>query len=257
MNDYNNSKEHNIKNYIGFRNNTIKFLKKLFECAYPNYLGEEMTRNCEKSKYSLEMAKESLTLALSIVSDDKENISKKYFDELPEILSLIKLDVRAGYVGDPAATSEDEIILCYPAFVAIGTYRFAHPLYEMGVKIIPRLMSEYAHGKTGIDIHPGAKIGKSFFIDHGTGVVIGETTVIGDNVKLYQNVTLGAKSFSKNEDGSLVKGIKRHPNIGNNVVIYAGATILGGDTVIGDNAIIGGNAWITDSVEKNSKIVKK
>ena len=110
------------------------------------------------------------------------------------------------------------------------------------------MMTEYAHSKTGIDIHPGAKIGKSFFIDHGTGVVIGETTVIGDNVKLYQNVTLGAKSFSKNDDGSLVKGIKRHPNIGNNVVIYAGATILGGDTIIGDNTVIGGNSWITKSI---------
>lgn len=237
-----------MKNYINFRKNSINFLKNLFSSAYPNYIGEEVTKKCEKSQYFLEKSKENLKLALGFIVDDSDIIIKKYFDNLPNILSLIKLDVTAGYVGDPAATSEEEIILCYPAFIAIGTYRFAHPLYEMGVKILPRLMAEYAHGKTGIDIHPGAKIGKSFFIDHGTGVVIGETTVIGDNVKIYQNVTLGAKSFSKNEDGSLVKGMKRHPNVGNNVVIYAGTTILGGDTFIGDNVVIGGNSWITKSV---------
>ena len=237
-----------MKNYINFRKNSINFLKNLFSSAYPNYIGEEVTKKCEKSQYFLEKSKENLKLALDFIVDDSDIIIKKYFDNLPNILSLIKLDVTAGYVGDPAATSEEEIILCYPAFIAIGTYRFAHPLYEMGIKILPRLMAEYAHGKTGIDIHPGAKIGKSFFIDHGTGVVIGETTVIGDNVKIYQNVTLGAKSFSKNEDGSLVKGMKRHPNVGNNVVIYAGATILGGDTFIGDNVVIGGNSWITKSV---------
>ncbi|MBO4835095.1 MAG: serine acetyltransferase, partial [Lachnospiraceae bacterium] len=130
----------------------------------------------------------------------------------------------------------------------------AHELYLMGYKLVARLMSEHAHGRTGIDIHPGATIGKHFFIDHGTGVVIGETTVIGDNVKLYQHVTLGAKSFDVAEDGSLVKGIKRHPNIGNNVVIYAGATILGGDVYIGDNCVIGGNVWLTHSVEAGKTI---
>ena len=253
------TKHQNIynRNYIGFRKNVIKFLKSLFASAYPNYMGEEENRNCDKSNNSLEIAKESLKLALKALSNDSDKIIKEYFDRLPDIIHAIKLDVEAGYAGDPAATSEDEVILCYPAFIAIGTYRFAHPLYEMGIEIIPRVMSEYAHGNTGIDIHPGAKIGKSFFIDHGTGVVIGETTVIGDNVKLYQNVTLGSKSFSKNADGSLVKGIKRHPNIGNNVVIYAGATILGGDTYIGDNAVIGGNTWIVNSVDANEKVIRK
>ena len=177
-----------------------------------------------------------------------ENEAIKYINDIQRIKDLIMLDVKAGYEGDPAATSYDEVMLCYPAFIATSIYRFAHSLYARGFKIVARMMTEYAHSKTGIDIHPGAKIGKSFFIDHGTGVVIGETTVIGDNVKLYQNVTLGAKSFSKNDDGSLVKGIKRHPNIGNNVVIYAGATILGGDTIIGDNTVIGGNSWITKSI---------
>ena len=248
------------KNFIGFRKYVISFLKSLFASAYPNYMGMEEDRNCEKSNRELENAKINLEKALKSVVDSEgeiKNILKKYFEELPSVLELIKTDVTAGYDGDPAATSEDEIILCYPAFIAISTYRFAHQLYKLNVRIIPRVMSEYAHGKTGIDIHPGAKIGKSFFIDHGTGVVIGETTVIGDNVKLYQNVTLGAKSFVKNDDGSLVKGIKRHPNIGNNVVIYAGATILGGDTYIGDNAIIGGNVFITNSVETCQKVIKK
>ena len=246
------------KNYIGFRKNVIVFLKSLFESAFPNFMGEEEDRNCEKSNRMLLLAKEKLEAALKFVDEvNAEKIMQQYFDEIHKTFEMIRLDVKAGYESDPAAISEDEVILCYPAFIAIATYRFAHPLYELGVKIVPRVMTEYAHGKTGIDIHPGAKIGKSFFIDHGTGVVIGETTVIGDNVKLYQNVTLGAKSFVKNDDGSLVKGIKRHPNIGNNVVIYAGATILGGDTYIGDNAIIGGNVFITNSVEACQKVIKK
>lgn len=246
------------KNYIGFRKNVIVFIKSLFESAFPNFMGEEEDRNCEKSNRMLLLAKEKLEAALRFVDEvNAEKIMQQYFDEIHKTFEMIRLDVKAGYEGDPAAISEDEVILCYPAFIAIATYRFAHPLYELGVKIVPRVMTEYAHGKTGIDIHPGAKIGKSFFIDHGTGVVIGETTIIGDNVKLYQNVTLGAKSFVKNDDGSLVKGIKRHPNIGNNVVIYAGATILGGDTYIGDNAIIGGNVFITNSVEACQKVIKK
>ena len=138
-------------------------------------------------------------------------------------------------------------MLAYPAFEAISIYRLAHRLYELAVPLIPRMMTEYAHRITGIDIHPGAKIGKYFFIDHGTGVVIGETCTIGDHVKLYQGVTLGAKSFALDEQGNPVKGIKRHPDIGNNVIIYAGATILGGDTVIGDDCVIGGNVWLTHS----------
>ena len=169
---------------------------------------------------------------------------------------LLQSDVMAGYEGDPAAQSIDEIILAYPAFIAIGTHRIAHELYMMGQGTVARLMSEYAHRKTGIDIHPGAAIGRHFFIDHGTGVVIGETCVIGENVKLYQHVTLGAKSFPVADDGTLVKGIKRHPNIGNNVVIYAGATILGGDVYIGDNCVIGGNVWLTHSVEPGQTVVQ-
>ena len=146
-------------------------------------------------------------------------------------------------------------MLAYPAFEAISIFRIAHELYLMKVPMLPRMMTEYAHSLTGIDIHPGATVGPYFFIDHGTGVVIGETTVIGEHVKLYQGVTLGAKSFAVQSDGTLVKGNKRHPNIGSNVVIYAGATILGGDTYIGDNCVIGGNVWLTHSVDPGKRVL--
>ena len=163
--------------------------------------------------------------------------------------------MQAAYEGDPAATCREEVMLAYPAFEAISIFRIAHELYLMKVPMLPRMMTEYAHSLTGIDIHPGATIGPYFFIDHGTGVVIGETTVIGERVKLYQGVTLGAKSFAVQSDGTLVKGNKRHPNIGSNVVIYAGATILGGDTYIGDNCVIGGNVWLTHSVEPGKRVL--
>ena len=147
-------------------------------------------------------------------------------------------------------------MLAYPGFEAISIFRIAHMMFKMGIPYIPRIMTEYAHSHTGIDIHPGATIGSYFFIDHGTGVVIGETTVIGEHVKIYQGVTLGAKSFSLGADGNPVKGVDRHPKIGNNVVIYSGATILGGDTHIGDNSVIGGNVWLTHSVPANSTILR-
>ena len=151
--------------------------------------------------------------------------------------------------------SRDEIMLAYPAFEAISIYRIAHRLYKMGIPMLPRMMTEYAHQLTGIDIHPGATIGNYFFIDHGTGVVIGETTTIGEHVKLYQGVTLGAKSFELDENGNPVKGIKRHPDIGNHVIVYAGATILGGMTRIGDNCVIGGNVWLTHSIEAGRTVL--
>jgi serine O-acetyltransferase len=150
--------------------------------------------------------------------------------------------------------STEEVILSYPCVLAIATYRIAHELYLRGIPLIPRIMSEHMHSLTGIDIHPGAKIGKNFFIDHGTGVVIGETAEIGDNVKLYQGVTLGALSFPKDEEGNIIKGRKRHPTVGNNVVIYSGATLLGADAVVGDNVVIGGNVWIISPVASGTKI---
>lgn len=177
-------------------------------------------------------------------------------ESLPSIRAILMEDIQSAFDGDPAAQFIDEIILSYPCIEAIATYRIAHLLYSIDVPIIPRVMSERAHSRTGIDIHPGAKIGPRFFIDHGTGVVIGETSTIGRNVKLYQGVTLGALSVV-DKDGNLKKGEKRHPDIGDNVVIYANATILGGETVIGSNSIIGGNTWIIKSVPPGSKIYNK
>jgi len=176
----------------------------------------------------------------------------QFIHKLPAIKKLLLTDIQAIYEGDPACTSKVEVTLAYPGFYAMLIHRTAHALYELNVPLIPRLMSEYAHRKTGIDIHPGAKIGAYFCIDHGTGIVIGETTVIGEHVKLYQGVTLGAKSFALDNCGNPVKGGKRHPNIGNNVVIYANATILGGETTIGSGSIIAANAWINCSIPANT-----
>ena len=189
---------------------------------------------------------------------DATEIVRSFVAALPEVRRLVDTDVDAAYEGDPAATSRMEVVMAYPGLYAVTVHRLAHVLYELGVPIIPRIMSELAHSKTGIDIHPGAKIGERFFIDHGTGVVIGETTVIGRNVKLYQGVTLGALSFDKDPvTGALVKGVKRHPNVEDNVVIYAGATILGGNTTIGHDSEIGGSVWLIESVPPNSRVYNK
>lgn len=176
-----------------------------------------------------------------------ENVTQHLLAKLPKIKELLKGDVGAAFNGDPAAKSYEEIVISYPCIIAIATYRIAHELYLAQVPLIPRIMGECAHSKTGIDIHPGARIGKNFFIDHGTGVVIGETTIIGNNVKIYQGATLGAMSFPKDERGRIIKGRKRHPTIEDNVTIYAEATILG-DVTIGKGAVIGGNVWIKQSV---------
>ena len=173
--------------------------------------------------------------------------------KLPGIREMLQEDVKAAYVGDPAAASYDEVILSYPGLKAIAIQRLAHVLYEAKIPFIPRMMTEYAHSVTGIDIHPGARIGKGFFIDHGTGVVIGETAVLGEKVRIYQGVTLGAVSFPKDACGALIKGQKRHPTIGNNVIIYSGASVLG-DIIIGDNSVIGGNVWLTESLPAGTKI---
>ncbi len=175
--------------------------------------------------------------------------------DLPAIRAMLQQDIQAAYEGDPAAMSTMEIVMSYPGIYAITIHRIAHALYKKGVPLIPRVMSEHAHSRTGIDIHPGATIGPGFFIDHGTGVVIGETCHIGQCVKLYQGVTLGALSFAKDEvTGILVKGTKRHPDVEDHVVIYAGATILGGETVIGHDSVIGGNVWLIHSVPPFSKV---
>ncbi|MCS6886054.1 MAG: serine O-acetyltransferase EpsC [Acidobacteriota bacterium] len=183
-----------------------------------------------------------------------QEIALAFIEYLPKLRAELQLDVKAALEGDPAARSYDEIILAYPGLYAICVYRVAHKLYLLGAPLIPRIMTEHAHSLTGIDIHPAATIGHSFFIDHGTGVVIGETTEIGNKVKIYQGVTLGALSLPKTEDGELIRGTKRHPTIGDNVVIYAGATILGGNTYVGEGSIIGGNVWLTHSVEPYTKV---
>jgi len=184
-----------------------------------------------------------------------DELTNAFVERLPHIMSLIDTDIQAIYDGDPAAKSKAEVIICYPGFYAISIYRIAHELVKLGVPYIPRIMTEYAHEKTGIDINPGASIGEYFCIDHGTGIVIGETSVIGHHVKLYQGVTIGAKSFEKDANGNPVKGGKRHPDIGNHVVIYANATILGGDTKIGSHSVIGGNVWLVESVPEHTVIV--
>ncbi len=188
------------------------------------------------------------------INGTPEDICDKFIKKLPEVKTLLLKDIDALYEGDPAAKCREEVLICYPGFYAILIYRLAHELYTLKVPLIPRIMTEFAHEKTGIDIHAGAAIGEYFFIDHGTGIVVGETTTIGDHVKIYQGVTLGAKSFKVDENGNPVKDIKRHPDIGNNVIIYANATILGGVTKIVDNCVIGGNVWLTKSVKEGSTV---
>jgi serine O-acetyltransferase len=178
-------------------------------------------------------------------------------EALPVIRQVLGQDLLAAYEGDPAAGSVVEVLMSYPFVQAISVHRIAHELYRAGVPLLPRMMSEVAHSRTGSDIHPGASIGPGFFIDHGTGVVIGETAVIGRGVKLYQGVTLGALSFPKDQDGNPIKGIKRHPNIEDNVTIYAGATVLGGQTTIGKGSVIGGNCWITSSVPPDTVVMSE
>ena len=173
---------------------------------------------------------------------------------LPDVRMILEQDAQAAFEGDPAAKSHHEIIFCYPGLEAVSVYRVAHELLLLGVPLIPRMMTEYAHQKTGIDIHPGARIGPGFFIDHGTGVVIGETCDIGTNVKLYQGVTLGALSFPRDADGNIIRGMKRHPTLEDDVVVYANATILGGDTVIGRGAVIGSSVWLTQSVAPSTVV---
>ncbi len=185
---------------------------------------------------------------------NSEELARQIIEKLPDIKEMLKKDVIALYEGDPAATCTNEVMLTYPGFYAISIYRIAHEFYVRKIPYIARLMTEYSHEKTGIDIHAGATIGEYFFIDHGTGIVIGETTTIGNRVKIYQGVTLGAKSFELDADGNPIKGTKRHPDIGDNVVIYANATILGGNTKIGNGSVIGGNVWLTHSVGEGEVI---
>ena len=236
----------------------IDMIGKLLRIVYPSY-SQEKTYRIYNARHNLSMLIEDVMYNLNKqirlvlqgsmeAQESKEKaqeLSLAFFREIPAVRAVAQTDVEAFFEGDPAAFSVDEIIFCYPGLFAITVYRLAHILYTMGVPMLPRIMTEHAHSITGIDINPGATIGKYFFIDHGTGIVVGETTVIGDNVKIYQGVTLGALST---RGGQSLRGKRRHPTIEDNVTIYAGASVLGGDTVIGSDSVIGSNAFITKSV---------
>ena len=195
--------------------------------------------------------------ACDITARDAAECAAKFLLKFANLREILASDVDAAFDGDPAATCKDEIIFSYPSVYAVMVYRLAHEFFKMNIPLIPRIMTEHAHHRTGIDIHPGTSIGPRFFIDHGTGVVIGGTAVIGSNVKLYQGVTIGAFSFDKDGSGDLVRNTKRHPTIEDDVVIYAGATILGGDTIIGRGSVIGGNVWLTHSVPPGTRVLQE
>ena len=250
----------NDREFLAIEDDVNNLIQHLLAALFPYHFGSVKKRFVDNEKRTWELMRcydALMACFMHVISSYEECESRalEIISSLPGILEVLYTDVQAGYEGDPAAKSIDEVILTYPAFKAIAIHRVAHRMYELGIPLIPRFMSEYAHTITGIDIHPGATIGRYFFIDHGTGVVIGETTVIGEHVKLYQHVTLGAKSFAVKEDGTLVKGIKRHPNIGDRVVVYSGATILGGDTNIGNDCVVGGNVWLTHSLNDGETIV--
>ncbi len=224
----------------------------LLGAIYPDFSKQQFStqREFELHFEKLKLQLDQILSRNPIKSEDlPEDIAERFFEDLPMVHEMLEEDITAIFEGDPAAKSRTEVIRTYPGFIAIAAHRVASCLYRFGVSLIPRMISEYAHSRTGIDIHPGATIGHFFCIDHGTGVVIGETTVIGDHVKIYQGVTLGGLSVDKKD-----AKIKRHPTIGDNVVIYAGATILGGNTDVGHDSIIGGNVWLTHSVPAFSKI---
>ncbi len=228
---------------------STQFFDNLLDALYPIRLGVEET-DWTANELREELSASIRSSPFHIPAANTKTV-EGFFKLLPAIKERLDEDVEAIYNGDPAAKSRTEIILTYPGFYAIAAYRVAHALHILGVELVPRIITEHAHSRTGVDIHPGAKIGRHFFIDHGTGVVVGETTVIGDHVKIYQGVTLGALSVNSRIN------TKRHPTIGDHVVIYAQATILGGETHIGSNSVIGGNVWLTDSVPSNSRVVYK
>lgn len=251
----------------------IAILRGLQEVIYPGYFGDQelyreyLHAHLADQLYALSRrlvgeVRKALQASCRLPRDqrpspppaDGQETVTAFYERLPEVMDLVAGDVRAAYEGDPAASCLEEVILAYPGVKAVFTYRIAHLLKELGVPLIPRIMTEFAHNETGVDIHPGAHVGREFFIDHGTGVVIGETTVIGDRVKLYQGVTLGALSLPRDRSGTLLRGGKRHPTLEDDVVVYAGATILGGETVVGHGSVIGGNVWLVNSVPPFSRV---
>lgn len=240
---------------IPTRQQVIDILGEAIMLLFPHTFDNTSSISISSPRERIERLFDMLTDCLSVLkSEEKEKTALDILSSLPRVKRALFSDAIAIYEGDPAATSPLEVMTCYPGFYAIAVQRIAHVFYLNSIPYLPRIMTEHAHSKTGIDIHPGARIGDSFCIDHGTGVVIGETAEIGNNVKIYQGVTIGARSFERDGAGRLIKGKKRHPTIGNNCIIYAGATILGGDTVIGDGSIIGGNVWLTHSLPTGSRV---
>ncbi len=245
----------------------ISIVEELRRITFPGYFGTENMAYISKDSFAgstlatiYEKLFQQIRIALIYgnkefdyveIANRAERLTLQFLNKIPDIQTLLLKDVEAALMGDPAANSKEEIIFSYPGLYAILVYRYAHVLYELGVPFVPRIMTEHAHGKTGIDINPGAKIGEYFFIDHGTGVVIGETTVIGNRVNIYQGVTLGALSTRKGQE---LSGVKRHPTLEDNVVIYANTTILGGETVIGENCVVAGNTFVTSSIPANTKV---
>jgi serine O-acetyltransferase len=252
----------------------VRVLVTIHELLFPGYIGAQGLTTASlklhvesRMAWLYEVMSEQIHRAIGhgttvgehCLVPDKEasDCAACFLAELPRLREVLATDVEAAYEGDPASTCFDEIIFSYPSIYAVMVYRLAHVLHRMHVPLIPRIMTEHAHYRTGIDIHPGTEIGSHFFIDHGTGVVIGGTARIGNNVKLYQGVTLGAFSFDKDSTGELIRNTKRHPTIEDDVVIYAGATILGGETVIGRGSVIGGNVWLTHSVPPGTRVVQE
>ena len=234
-------------------NRARRFVRKLFEVLF--ICKSEADNNEYEIQSQLKKLKRQLQLLLYPVLNDEKYSDEQaaaFFKTIPELYQQLLIDAQAIYEADPAAKNIDEVLVAYPGFFAIAAHRIAHQLHLQKIKLLPRIISEYAHSKTGIDIHPAAKIGKSFSIDHGTGIVIGETTTIGNNVKIYQGVTLGALSVQKEKASE-----KRHPTIEDNVVIYSNATILGGETIVGHDSVIGGNVWLTNAVQPFSIVFQK
>lgn len=236
---------------------TIKWLKEAQKCFFPGFF--EPVCQCiddyvEYHKEKIKIMLEKLLLSLDHLEEKEEIIVNQWMMQYENLVQLLHGDLHAAFEGDPAAADDYEIVLTYPGYFAVFVYRLAHELYRLKVPYLPRMMCEYAHQRTGIDIHPGAEIGAYFFIDHGTGVVIGETAKIGNHVRMYQGVTLGALSLGR---GQQLKGIKRHPTIEDHVTIYSNSTILGGDTVIGERSILGSNTYITSSIEPSSIVIMK
>ncbi len=258
------------KAHLPNREKIILLIKEIRRVMFPGYFGDEDFSDLVEEHFAgshlnhvAQVLKEQIVLALLYndaeisgeeASQRAEEIVNFFISRLPYVQEMLLKDVEAGFEGDPAAKSREDVIISYPGLFAIFVYRIAHELYIKDVPMIPRIMTEYVHSRTGIDINSGAKIGEYFFIDHGTGVVIGETTEIGDHVKIYQGVTLGALSTRKGQE---LSGVKRHPTIEDNVTIYSGSTILGGNTVIGNGTVIGGNAFITESVDAQTKVIVK